>query len=218
MTTLGMQGGLLARGLGIGATAFKLLGSAIAFVGRMMLMNPIGLAITAIAVGAFLIYRYWEPIKDFFGGLWDGIRATFSTAATWFGTLPATFAGFGSNIVSGLINGITGGLGAVKDAIVNVASSTVAWFKEKLGIHSPSRVFGELGGFISQGAAIGMEGEHQRFADVTDRRAGRKVLRSGSEPVCPDGGVGGVGRLAHARARTLILLQRKGRTYVRPSQ
>jgi len=164
MQVLGMQGGILARVLGLGANAFRLLGSAIMFVGRMMLMNPIGLAITAIALGAFLIYEYWEPIKAFFGGLWDGIRSTFSAAATWFGTLPATFSGFGSNIVSGLVNGITGGLGTVKDAIVNVASSTVGWFKEKLGIHSPSRVFGELGGFISQGAAIGMEGEQGRIA------------------------------------------------------
>jgi hypothetical protein len=45
-----------------------------------------------------------------------------------------------------------------------VADSTVGWFKEKLGIHSPSRVFGELGGFIGQGAAIGMEGEQGRVA------------------------------------------------------
>ncbi|CAN0621019.1 conserved membrane protein of unknown function [Burkholderia multivorans] len=164
MTMLGMQGGLLVRALGLGASAFRLLGTAIMFVGRVMLMNPIGLAITAIALGAYLIYQYWEPIKGFFGGLWDGIRAAFSAAVTWFATLPAMFAGFGSNIVAGLVNGITGGLGSVKDAIVNVASSTVGWFKEKLGIHSPSRVFGELGGFISQGAAIGMEGEQGRVA------------------------------------------------------
>jgi hypothetical protein len=52
----------------------------------------------------------------------------------------------------------------VKDAITGVADSTVGWFKEKLGIHSPSRVFGELGGFIGQGAAIGMEGEQGRVA------------------------------------------------------
>ncbi|WP_321931565.1 phage tail tape measure protein [Paraburkholderia guartelaensis] len=164
MSTLGMQGGILARVLGMGAGAFRMLGSAIMFVGRMMLMNPIGLAITAIALGAYLIYQYWEPVKTFFGGLWDGVRATFAGAMTWFSTLPAQFTAFGSNIVSGLVNGLTGGLGTVKDAIVNVASSTVGWFKEKLGIHSPSRVFAELGGFMSEGAAIGMEGGQGRIA------------------------------------------------------
>ncbi|MCA8198876.1 phage tail tape measure protein [Burkholderia vietnamiensis] len=189
MTTLGMQGGLLARGLGLGVAAFRMLGTAIMFAGRALLLNPIGLAITAIAVGAYLIYRYWEPIKGFFGGLWEQVRGAFaggigSIAAlilnwsplglfyqalagvlSWFGIdIPAKFTVFGANMVSGLVNGITSGLGSVKDAIVNVASSTVAWFREKLDIHSPSRVFGELGGFVSEGAAIGMEGGQGRVA------------------------------------------------------
>lgn len=164
MTTLGMQGGMLVRMLGMGAGAFRLLASAIGFAGRALLMNPIGLAIIAIALGAFLIYRYWEPIKGFFRNLWDGVRATFTNAVSWFRALPMQFAVFGANIVVGLVNGITNRLGAVKDAIVNVAASTVAWFKEKLGIHSPSRVFGELGGFVSQGAALGIQGEQGRVA------------------------------------------------------
>lgn len=29
--------------------------------------------IAAVAVAAALIYKYWEPIKAFFGGLWDGL-------------------------------------------------------------------------------------------------------------------------------------------------
>jgi phage-related protein len=78
--------------------------------------------------------------------------------------MPAQFTEFGGNLISGLVNGITSGLGTVKDAISSVADNTVGWFKEKLGIHSPSRVFGELGGFITQGAAIGMQGEQARIA------------------------------------------------------
>ncbi|MBO7933668.1 hypothetical protein J6358_28495, partial [Burkholderia pseudomallei] len=60
--------------------------------------------------------------------------------------------------------GISSGLGKVKDAISNMANSTVGWFKEKLGIHSPSRVFAQLGGFVGEGAALGMQGEQQRVA------------------------------------------------------
>jgi len=164
LTTLGMQGGILARMLGAPMAALRMLASVAMFVGRALLANPIGLAITAIALGAYLIYQYWEPIKGFFSGLWDDIKSTFAAVAGWFGSLVSQFSGFGSNIITGLVNGITGGLGAVKDAVMNVASSTVGWFKEKLGIHSPSRVFGELGGFITQGAAIGMEAEQGRIA------------------------------------------------------
>ncbi|MEX3929976.1 phage tail tape measure protein [Paraburkholderia sp. BR10936] len=189
MTALGMQGGILSRVLAMQAGAWRFLGRSAMLAGRAMLMNPIGLAITAIAVGAYLIYRYWEPIKAFFAGLWGDIQQAFAGGLSgigalivnwsplglfyqafagvlrWFGVdMPAKFSEFGSNLISGLVNGITNGLGTVKEAITNVASNTVTWFKEKLGIHSPSRVFGELGGFISQGAAIGMEAEQGRIA------------------------------------------------------
>jgi TP901 family phage tail tape measure protein len=189
MMALGMQGGILARVLGLGATAWRVFSSAAMFAGRAMLMNPIGLAITAIATAAFLIYTYWEPIKAFFGGLWDQVKQAFAgglggvaalivnwsplglfyqafaAVMQYFGIdMPAKFSEFGGNLIAGLVNGITSGLGAVQAAITNVASSTVGWFKEKLGIHSPSVVFGELGGFITEGAALGMESGQGRIA------------------------------------------------------
>ncbi|CAN7191187.1 phage tail tape measure protein [Trinickia sp. LjRoot230] len=189
MAMLGLQGGILLRVLGLGAAAWRAFSAAAMFAGRAMLMNPIGLAVTAIAAAASLIYRYWEPIKAFFGGLWaqiqqafagglSGIGAlildwypiglfyqAFSAVLQWFGIeMPAKFSELGANLIGGLVNGITSSLGAVRAAIANVADSTIGWFKEKLGIHSPSRVFGELGGFITQGAAIGMESEQGRIA------------------------------------------------------
>ena len=47
------------------------------------MMNPIGLAITAIGVAAYTIYTYWEPIKGFFAGLWDGIKSVFNSGLTF---------------------------------------------------------------------------------------------------------------------------------------
>ncbi|MBR8114446.1 phage tail tape measure protein [Burkholderia cenocepacia] len=189
MMALGLQGGILARVLGLGASAWRVFASAAMFAGRAMLLNPIGLAITALATAAVAIYVYWEPIKAFFSGLWSQIQQAFAGGISgigalivnwspiglfyqafaavmqWFGIdMPSKFSEYGSNLIAGLVNGITSGLGAVQAAITNVASSTVGWFKEKLGIHSPSRVFGELGGFITQGAALGMEGEQGRIA------------------------------------------------------
>jgi len=38
-----------------------------------LLANPIGLVAVGIAAGAFLIWKYWGPIKSFFKGLWDGL-------------------------------------------------------------------------------------------------------------------------------------------------
>jgi TP901 family phage tail tape measure protein len=67
--------GLLNGGIGLIKLPIKAvmqLGQALAFVGRLALTNPIGLALTGIALAALLIYKYWEPIKAFFTGLWQG--------------------------------------------------------------------------------------------------------------------------------------------------
>lgn len=292
MATLGIQGGILSRALGIGAAAWRMFGAAAMGAGRLLLTTPIGLYAAAFAVAALLIYRYWGPIKAFVAGalaaigkalapmrgaflaalqplgralaaakpMWDWLGRALSTAAGWLGKLfaparasadglsaaaaagrgfgavlgvvlraalaplawlgralgglaglfveamgdaraalngglaalgalilnwsplgmfyrvfagvlslfgvelPAKFTEFGGHLVDGLVGGISSGLGKVKDAISNMANSTVGWFKEKLGIRSPSRVFAALGGFVGEGAALGMQGEQQRVA------------------------------------------------------
>jgi phage-related protein len=60
--------------------ASKVMFGAIVSVGRALLMNPIGLAIAGIAGAALLIYKYWEPIKKFFGNLWEGVTSIFTDA------------------------------------------------------------------------------------------------------------------------------------------
>ncbi|EDK0891403.1 hypothetical protein GFX03_17280 [Salmonella enterica] len=70
-TGAGRLGRVLGGGLLRGLMAT---GRAVLFIGRALLMNPIGLLITGIAVAAYLIYRYWEPIKGFFTRLWTGIE------------------------------------------------------------------------------------------------------------------------------------------------
>lgn len=176
-------GGLLGMLWSLGKTALPLVAKGIMFIGRALLMNPIGLAITAIAAAAYLIYTYWEPIKAFFGGLWAQIKTAFAggigaVAAlllnwsplglfyqafagvmSYFGVeLPGKFSEFGGMLISGLVSGITNAMGSVKTAIVGAGESTVGWFKDKLGIHSPSRVFAELGGFTMAGLTQGLAG------------------------------------------------------------
>jgi TP901 family phage tail tape measure protein len=60
------------------------IGSAFLWLGRALLMNPLGLAITALAGAAYLIYKNWEPIKEFFSNLWDGITERFHAVVEWF--------------------------------------------------------------------------------------------------------------------------------------
>jgi TP901 family phage tail tape measure protein len=184
MLLFGIRGaGLASTLLSLGRTALPLVGKGILFIGRALLMNPIGLAITAIAAGAYLIYKNWDRIGPYFQGLWAEIKQGFSgglggIAATilnfsplglfyrafagvlnYFGAdMPARFTDFGGMLIDGLVNGITNSLGRVKGAITGAGASTIGWFKETLGIHSPSRVFAELGDFTMQGLAQGLTG------------------------------------------------------------
>jgi len=64
-------------------SAIVAIGSVLATVGTALLLNPIGATITAIAVAALLIYKYWEPIKTFAAGLWDDVTGSFKKAMDW---------------------------------------------------------------------------------------------------------------------------------------
>lgn len=172
-----MLGGTLWVGL-------KLAGQAVLWLGRALMLNPIGLAITGIALAAYLIYRHWAPIKTFFTGLWSEVRAgfdgglsgilalllnfsplglfyrAFAGVMNYFGIeLPGTFTEFGGLLVTGLVNGIGNMAGALKDSVVGIGASVKDWFTETLGIESPSRVFVGYGANISEGAALGIKAQ-----------------------------------------------------------
>lgn len=169
---------------GAGAVAaLKAVGGVLLWIGRLAMANPIGLLITALVVGAVLIYKNWDAVKAYLLGLWAELKAGFSgglagIAATivnfsplglfhralagvlsYFGVdIPARFTDFGGMLIDGLVNGITAGLGRVKSAITGAGGAAIDWFKQKLGIHSPSRVFAELGVFTMQGLEKGLLG------------------------------------------------------------
>lgn len=177
------RGGLL-LGKVLGGTllfGLKLAGQAVLWLGRALMMNPIGLLITGIALAAYVICRHWAPIKTFFTGLWDEVKAGFSGGLSgivgllidfspvgWFYRafagvmsyfsveLPGKFTEFGGMLITGLVNGISNMASTLKDSVVGIGSSVKGWFTETLGIESPSRVFIGYGANISEGAALGI--------------------------------------------------------------
>ncbi|MDG9854131.1 hypothetical protein N7403_09735 [Pseudomonas nitroreducens] len=214
---LGMLRGLIGVLIGPLVTGIRIV--SIALWG--LAANPVVLAIAAVvavlAGAAYLIYNNWDAVKGFFSGLWQEILAgfdggisgivrllldfsplglfyrAFAGVMSYFGVeLPGKFTEFGNMILDGLINGITSKLGAVKEAISQVGDSTIAWFKEKLDIHSPSRVFAELGGFtmagLQQGLVAGQGGPLGAITDITARlaAAGALVLGTSTPAVAID--------------------------------
>ena len=229
MTTLGLSAGGLAGGaLNILMKGIGGVGTAMMWVSRIFLMNPIGLTITAIAL---LVYRYWEPIKAFFIGFWDGLstvagpalqrlwnalKGVLSSAAdllslipgwgsvigpafdliaggvkdlfSWLGRLMepvdkttesarnmgqafgaavgnivALFAGLptimletGKQIIDGLIGGLRSRWEALKETVTGVANALPEWMRKPLDVHSPSRVFAQIGSYTMQGLEQGI--------------------------------------------------------------
>ncbi|HKM19355.1 MAG TPA: phage tail tape measure protein, partial [Aliarcobacter sp.] len=85
---IGLSIGLSALGFmgSFALTGLLSLGRGLLVLNSLFLANPIGLAIAGIALAVGLIYVYWEPIKGFFAGLWDGIVSIFNNAISFIKT------------------------------------------------------------------------------------------------------------------------------------
>lgn len=205
-----LAGGLL--------TGLRLATQAVFWLSRAFMANPIGFIIGAIAIGAYLIYRNWKPIKAFFVGLWAEVRAAFaggiggvsrlilnwsplglfyrafSGVMRYFGiNLPKNFSDFGSMLIDGLVGGIKAKLTSARDSIVSFGNSIKGWFTSTLGIKSPSRVFMGFGDNIAEGAAIGI----QRTGPLASRAA---AAMANATATAAQGGGGRGGRAAGGMA------------------
>ncbi|ERI50500.1 hypothetical protein N878_08540 [Pseudomonas sp. EGD-AK9] len=208
MMLFGIRGAGLASTLfSLGRTALPLVATGLKALAVAAMANPILALITGVAIGAALIYSNWDRIGPYFAGLWGEIKAGFSgglagIAATilnfsplglfhralagvlgYFGVdIPARFSEFGGMLIDGLVNGITAGLGRVKDAITGAGGAAIGWFKQKLGIHSPSRVFAELGGYTMQGYGQGLLAEQSSPLSAL-ARIGRNLVQAGAHNI-----------------------------------
>lgn len=193
----------------LGKTVLPFVGKALLWIGRALMLNPIGIAITAIAAAAYLIYDNWEAVSGFFTRSWAEISAgfeggvgdlvkvlinfspigliyqAFEGVRKYLGfDLPNSFTEFGSNLINGLIDGLTSRLGELKNTITNIGDSTIGWFKEKLDINSPSRVFAQLGGYtmdgLTQGLADGSKGPLSAINQLSKQLTAASLLAAGT--------------------------------------
>ncbi|ATG43655.1 phage tail tape measure protein [Phaeobacter piscinae] len=123
--------GVLSGGLGLVKTG-------IITVGRALMMNPIGLAVGAIAGSAYLIYRHWDQVGPWFGKLWGNVKQTFSgiggfITGVWRGDWDAAADGLSTawEGAKGYLTTVLDGIGSVfKAAWVNVIKPVT----DKLGV------------------------------------------------------------------------------------
>lgn len=82
----------------------------------------------------------------------------------------------GSAAADGVVKGLEGKQKNVEAAIANLAKTMESTFKQVLGIHSPSRVMADLGGFTAEGLVQGMLG------GVSDVQSAAAALGSAAVP------------------------------------
>lgn len=118
-----------------------------------------------------LFGNVWTTLKNAatgaFGGIVSGLKTKLGEAITFVRGIPgqilailkdpSALVSAGKNLIQGFINGIKSMAGDIIKAIKETITDKLPGFvKKALGIHSPSRVFMELGSYSAQGFVEGL--------------------------------------------------------------
>lgn len=95
----------------------------------------------------------------------------------WNGFTSVNWGEVGMNIITGIASGVASAAGRLVDAAVGAAKDALNWVKDKLGIHSPSRVFrDQVGVMIGRGMAEGIDQSQRIVNRSLDRIAAGLTL------------------------------------------
>ena len=122
----------------------------------------------------------WDGIKARARDAWDSVTETIGNFAAntyekvkdvpekIYGAVKNTAGKMqdaGKSLIGGVIEGISSTAGRAYDAISGVAGNLVSSFKNRLGIHSPSRAFMQLADYMIQGLVKGADNEENSILD-----------------------------------------------------
>lgn len=117
----------------------------------------------------------FKLISEFARGLWDAFKDVPGRVMSWMGKIPqAIKKGVGNlwRIGADIINGLWDGIEAAFDRMLNWIKRAIRSipnaFKKILGIASPSKVFAEIGKWIPEGLALGIERNMNAVYDASD--------------------------------------------------
>lgn len=109
-------------------------------------------ALAALLRGDFM--GAWQAVTDGVIGL---VQKLWDAVSSLFGDLVVMFTGFGRDAVDGFINGLTNTFSKAKDAVTGFGNNILGWFKNTLGIQSPSTIFAAFGVDTVEGFIGGLQ-------------------------------------------------------------
>lgn len=170
--------------------------------GFIALLSPIGLVVAAVAAvgaGAYMLYRNWDGVVAYFAGLWASVKQ--SAADAWENLkqgflnlhmqaklgiidmanavregmvrLASDMVLWAGNVIDGFVQGFQAKVASARDLVTGFAGNVAGWFKDTLGIRSPSRVFAEYGDNVVQGLVVGIDRSSDAAVNAIDDLAAR---------------------------------------------
>lgn len=121
-----------------------------------------------------------SAISNIFGGvrdtlisIWEGIK---NTARNW----ASSFVEIGKDLLRGIWNGMSSMADWLWDKVRSMLSGLTNKIKDFFGIRSPSRLFAEYGGYLSQGLAIGIT-DNAKLAENSVVDMAKRVAKAGQQ-------------------------------------
>lgn len=153
----------LFKGIDFGTVA--LLAARIAIYGVAAAFGVVAISLaTVIAPWAILIgFVYYLGLGFLKLGEWIAwLFGQFDQFEAW----ADSFAKSGADMVKGFVQGIIGGYKWIVDAVSGLGDVAIKALKSVLLMHSPSKVFEDLGGFTAEGYIVGVEKSSPSVADA----------------------------------------------------
>ncbi|MTW85083.1 hypothetical protein F3157_05350 [Virgibacillus dakarensis] len=144
----------------------------------------------------------WETIKSKFSSGLDKVK---SWTSEKFGDLPGTvrekmgdvkdkvkegwgrvtdflsginLRDMGKNVIQGFINGVGDKASSLVDKVKGVVGDAIQGAKNLLGIHSPSKVFAQIGRYTGEGFIVGMDRMTSKVTQASNRMTGAAIPKA----------------------------------------
>ena len=147
----------------------------------MTLVSYIPTLVGSLGSAALTLFRaIVDAVPKIVGALRSAVTSLLGQARSAVTGFVGQMASAGRDLIRGVVNGISDGADWVRSKIQQVCSNALEALKSFFGIHSPSTVMAEMGGYIMRGLADGI-GRTGRLATKAMGSAMESVAREARE-------------------------------------
>lgn len=164
----------------------------------------IGVAVVAVVGIQVAIYSLYAAVAYAAVAVVGGFIDAWHAVTTYLDGIIPGLGDVGTQIMRGLANGISAAAGLPLQAITGAVSGAISGAKNLLGIHSPSKVFAEIGGYTAEGFAQGVD---DGAPDAQDAMSNLVAAPSAQPASAAKGSSGSAASITIAEGAVQIMIQ-----------